>query len=124
MRFLVDAQLPPALARWLGERGFSATPVREAGLRDSDDGSIWNVAVSGQWTVITKDEDFVERCLGRPDAPPVVWLRIGNCTNRVLFAWLEPLLPEIVRRLEAGERLLEVQRQSGKRSNLEAGRHA
>ncbi len=35
MRFLVDAQLPPALARWLGEQGFSATPVREVGLRNA-----------------------------------------------------------------------------------------
>jgi len=84
--------------------------VREAGLRDSDDVSIWNLATAGGWTLITKDEDFVGRCLGRADAPAVVWLRVGNCTNRVLFAWLEPLLPEITRRLEAGERLLEVRR--------------
>ena len=110
MRFLVDAQLPPALAGWLGERGMAATAVRGAGLRDSDDGSIWNFAIAGGWTLVTKDEDFVERCLGRPGAPAVVWLRIGNCTNRVLFAWLEPLLPEITRRLEAGDRLLEVRR--------------
>lgn len=111
MRFLVDAQLPPGLARWLGEHGQAATPVREAGLRDSDDGSIWNFAVNGGWTVITKDEDFVELCLGNPQAPAVVWLRIGNCTNRVLFAWLEPLLPEILRELEAGQRLIEVRRE-------------
>jgi len=57
MRFLVDAQLPPGLAVWLGEHGCSAMPVRELGLRESDDGSIWNFAVSGGWTVITKDED-------------------------------------------------------------------
>lgn len=110
MRFLVDAQLPPALARWLGGPGHSATPVREVGQRDSDDGSIWNFATSGGWTVITKDEDFVERCLGNPAAPAVVWLRTGNCTNRVLFAWLEPLLPEILRQLESGQRLVEVRR--------------
>ena len=108
MRFLVDAQLPPALAHWLGERSLSATPVRESGLRDSDDGSIWNFATAGGWTVITKDEDFVARCVGDPAAPAVVWLRLGNCTNRVLFAWLEPFLPEIVRRLNAGEKLIEV----------------
>lgn len=42
MRFLVDAQLPPALARWFGERGVAARPVRELGLRDSDDGTIWH----------------------------------------------------------------------------------
>ncbi len=108
MRFLVDAQLPPALARWLGEHGHSATPVRELGLRDSDDGSIWNFVTAGGWTVITKDEDFVARCLGDPAAPPVVWLRRGNCTNRALFAWLEPLLADIESRLNQGEKLVEV----------------
>jgi len=108
MRLLVDAQLPPALARWLGERSLSASPVRDLGLRESDDGSIWNFATEGGWTVITKDEDFVARCVGNPEAPAVVWLRLGNCTNRVLFAWLEPFLPEILRRLSDGEKLIEV----------------
>ncbi len=108
MRFLVDAQLPPALARWLGEHGLAAVPVRDLGLRDSDDGSIWNFAAAGDWTVVTKDEDFVARCLGNPAAPAVVWLRIGNCTNRALFTWLEPLLPQIKSRLSAGDRSIEV----------------
>jgi predicted nuclease of predicted toxin-antitoxin system len=108
MRFLVDAQLPPALARWLGARSLSASPARELGLRESDDGSIWNFVTEGGWTVITKDEDFVARCVGNPEAPAVVWLRLGNCTNRVLFAWLEPFLPEILRRLSDGEKLIEV----------------
>ena len=108
MRFLVDAQLPPSLARWLGDQGHSASAVREEGLRDSDDGSIRNFAIKGGWVLITKDDDFVEQSFDTADAPPVVWLRIGNCTNRVLFAWLEPLLPEIVRQLEAGQRIVEV----------------
>ena len=108
MRFLVDAQLPPALAHWLGEHGLSATPVREVGLRHSDDGSIWNCATAGDWTVVTKDDDFVARCVGNPAAPAVVWLRIGNCTNRVLCAWLEPFLPEIKSRLSQGEKFIEV----------------
>lgn len=108
MRFLVDAQLPPALAPWLGKQGLPATPVRDLGLRESDDGSIWNFATSGGWTVITKDEDFVARCVGNPAAPAIVWLRIGNCTNRVLFAWLEPFLSEINNRLSQGEKFIEV----------------
>ena len=108
MRLLVDAQLSPALANWFGEHGVSAKSVRELGLRDSDDGTILNFAVAGDWTVVTKDEDFVSRCIGNPTAPQVVWIRVGNCTNRVLFAWLEPLLPEILSRLNQGERLIEV----------------
>lgn len=111
MRFLVDAQLPPALASWLGEKGFSATAARELGLRDSDDGSIWNFARTGGWTVVTKDEDFISRCFTSADAPGVVWLRIGNCTNRVLFAWLGPLLPGIIERVAAGIRFVEVRRE-------------
>ena len=114
MRFLVDAQLPPVLAPWLGEKGCAATPVRELGLREADDGSIWNFATFGGWTVLTKDEDFVARGLATPDAPAIVWLRIGNCTNGVLFAWLEPLLPGIVARLDASDRLVEVRRERPK----------
>ena len=108
MRFLVDAQLPPALADWIGKRGYSASPVRALGLRDSDDGSIFNLAQEQAWILVTKDEDFVERCLGVADAPQVVWLRIGNCTNPRLFMILEPLWTEIVKKLENGDLLIEV----------------
>lgn len=108
MRFLIDAQLPPALARWLGERGHAARSAREAGLRDSDDGSIWNFAMSGDWIVVTKDEDFVDRCLLGGPAPAVIWIRLGNCTNQALFARLAPIMPEILRQLGAGHRLIEV----------------
>ena len=110
MRFLVDAQLPPALARWLGEHGCAATAVRDVGLRESDDGSIRNFAIEGEWVLVTKDEEWVDRSLDSAEGPPIVWLRIGNCTNRALFSWLEPLLPEILRQLESGQRIIEVKR--------------
>lgn len=108
MRLLVAAQLPPALAQWLGGRGIAATSVRALGLRDSDDGSIWNFATAGGWKVLTKDENFVGRCVANPHAAAVVWLRIGNCRNRILFAWLEPILPDSTRRLGQGGKIIEV----------------
>ena len=79
MRFLIDAQLPPALTAWIGARGHPASAVRNLGLRESDDGSIFNFAREQQWILVTKDEDFVERCLGVGDAPQVVW------THRQLY---------------------------------------
>jgi predicted nuclease of predicted toxin-antitoxin system len=39
VKFLVDAQLPPALARWLGEADCEAQAVREIGLREAEDGA-------------------------------------------------------------------------------------
>ena len=38
MRFLVDAQLPPALARFLASLGEEAIHVLDAGLLEADDG--------------------------------------------------------------------------------------
>ena len=46
MRFLVDAQLPPALAKWIADKGHSASAVRDQGLRNSDDGSIVNFSTA------------------------------------------------------------------------------
>ncbi len=110
MRFLVDAQLPPALAKWIADKGYSASAFRDQGLRNSDDGSIVNFSTASDWVVVTKDENIVERALGRKDGPRVVWLRIGNSTNRVLFAWLESLWSEVIRQLEQGQRVIEVRR--------------
>jgi len=38
----------------------------------------------------------------------VVWLRIGNTSNRALRAWLIPQLPQITALIEHGNRLVEV----------------
>lgn len=110
MRFLIDAQLPPQLAQWLGERGYSAAAARDAGLRDSDDGSICRFAISESWIVVTKDEDIVEHALSTAEGLHVVWIRIGNSTNRELFRWLEPLWPQVISRLAEGQCVIEVRR--------------
>ncbi len=111
MKFLIDAQLPPALAHFLEARGHEAKAVRELGMRDADDTAIWDFAQSEEWVVITKDEDFAARTLQALISPKVLWLRIGNSTNKVLFAWIEPLLPAAVKDLQAGHRLVEVKRE-------------
>ncbi len=40
MRFVIDAQLPPALARMLAAHGHHAEHVEDIGLRDADDSPI------------------------------------------------------------------------------------
>ncbi len=71
---------------------------------------VWTFAQTGAWIVVTKDEDFAERALRSQTGPQVLWLRIGNSTNRVLLAWLEPLLPGAVKDLQSGHRLVELRR--------------
>ena len=108
MRFLVDAQLPPALAAWLVEQGHHAEHVSDIGLRAAEDSPIWEYARDHGACIITKDEDFSNRTAVTSSGPAIVWLRIGNCSTRALLSWFHPLLQEIVADLSRGERLVEV----------------
>ena len=86
MNFLIDAQLPPALAHWLSEAGCQAQAVREVGLRESEDGAIWRYAEANGCVIVTKDEDFALRVQAAATGPAVVWLRVGNTSNAALRA--------------------------------------
>jgi predicted nuclease of predicted toxin-antitoxin system len=108
VKFLVDAQLPPALARWITERGHAATHVFEHGLASADDSILWEHARQQSCIIVSKDEDFVDRWLTSSKPVPVVWLRKGNCSNRVLIAWIAPLWPLALARLEQGEQMVEL----------------
>lgn len=108
MKFLIDAQLPPALARWVQEQGYDAQHVEIIGLGDAEDHVIWTQAITIDAIIITKDEDFAARAAREATAPVIVWLRIGNATNRVLIQWLEPRWTQIVSLLNDGNQLIEV----------------
>mgnify|MGYP000092790926 CR=1 FL=1 len=108
MKFLVDAQLPPSLARWLQEAGHEAEHVDDVGLREANDGAIWVHALQVGAVIVTKDEDFAARSAQAATAPVIVWLRLGNTTNRALWTWIEPRLPGIAGLLAQGSRLIEV----------------
>jgi predicted nuclease of predicted toxin-antitoxin system len=109
MNFIVDAQLPPGLARWLTEKGYSASHVGDILLADADDTDIWDYALDHNSIIITKDEDFAERVSRSEVAPTIIWLRIGNATNRVLLKWIELRWTAVVALLDAKNRLIEVQ---------------
>ena len=109
MRFLVDAQLPPTLARFLTDRGHLAEHVANVGLLDASDRAIWTRAASTGAVLVTKDADFVAlRALARERGPPVLWVRVGSTTNRRLASVFEAALPAVLAALERGEAVVEV----------------
>jgi len=55
MRFLVDAQLPPALARWLAAKGHAAEHVADCEMQAASDAAIWAFAVEASAVIVTKD---------------------------------------------------------------------
>ena len=85
MRFVIDAQLPPALARLLVAHGHTAEHVANIGLHDADDSPIRAYALEYQAIIITTDEDFPHRLQQSKTSPVIVWLRIGNTSRRALL---------------------------------------
>jgi predicted nuclease of predicted toxin-antitoxin system len=106
MRFLIDAQLPPALCGWFEERGFSAAHVNECLGGQTPDRDVAAYAITNQCVLVTKDDDFILRF------PPVeyrlLWLRCGNITNRALRLWLDDRWARVMEKLDASERLVEL----------------
>ena len=114
MRLWLDAQLPPALARWIGEQpwGVDDVPVREIGLRDASDPEIFRQARAAEAVVMTKDRDFI-RLLDEQGPPPqVIWLRLGNSSNAALQQVLAATLEQALDLLRSGEPWVEIRPQA------------
>ncbi len=108
VKFLIDAQLPPALARFLSANGLHSIHIADLGAKEATDSWIWNKAVAENWVLVTKDEDFSLRVTLSKEAPVIVWIRIGNASRRELLRRVEPMVGLWVERIRAGERVLEI----------------
>ena len=104
----MDNQLPAALARWIEGQGHCAEHVLALDLGQSLDSAIWAHAVRTRAIIVSKDEDFAQFTLIKPEPVVVVWLRFGNCRTAALLANVQRVWPEILSQLEAGARLIEV----------------
>lgn len=109
LRVWVDAQLPPALARWLAsDYGVDAAHVLDLGLLTATDSLIFDRARSAGVVVITRDADFVQLLERRGPPPRVVWLNARNPSKARLREVLHEHWPRVADLLAAGEALVEI----------------
>ncbi len=95
MKLLFDQNVSPWLCRGLSDLFPNSVHVREVGLREAEDATIWDYAARHGFTIVTKDADFRQRSflLGHP--PKIVWLRLGNCSTKALEALLRSRAAEL-----------------------------
>lgn len=62
--------------------------MRDAGLLNTDDGTIWRYAARHGLTIVSTDRDFYDLALGLGLPPKVIWLRLGNCPTEQIEAAL------------------------------------
>jgi predicted nuclease of predicted toxin-antitoxin system len=108
VKFIVDANLPPALAVWLISEGHEAHHVSDLDMLTSPDREIWARAREMDACIVTKDEDFILLQALDRGGPSIVWIRIGNALREVLLRRLPSLWPAVISAIEHGEKLVEV----------------
>lgn len=105
----LDAQLSPALVPWMQSTfGVETHALRDIGLREATDESIFQAARAAGATVMTKDSDFIKLHHHKGTPPQVIWLTCGNTSNHYLQTLLTAALPPALALLEAGEGLVEI----------------
>ncbi len=108
MRFLVDNQLPPQLARHLSGRGHDALHVADVQLESADDQALWDWAIQEHRVLISKDEDFLFLANRQGDSGSLLWIRLGNCRTVALIAAFDQALPGVIEAFESGQRVIEL----------------
>jgi len=106
----LDAHLSPRVAHWIREvLGHDAEALRDIGLRDAEDGEIFNRGKQDDVIILTKDKDFVD-LVGRLGSPPaVIWLRCGNTSEARLKQILTDHLDDALAFIGSGDDLVEIQ---------------
>jgi predicted nuclease of predicted toxin-antitoxin system len=103
MRFLLDMNLPPAMADWLRSEGHDAVHVREIGLAQLPDREVFTRAAEDGRIVVTFDLDFGEMVgLAGAAGSGVVLLRLRLARQNHLRARLRAAIAEAEAALQAG----------------------
>jgi len=73
-------------------------------LRDASDAEVWHYAAAHGFVLVSKDEGFTHMAL-RDSAASLIWVRVGNCRRVFLLDLFRRLRPDLLERLQSGDRL-------------------
>ncbi len=97
MKFIVDAQLPRRLARFLQDSGYDAIHTLDLPQQNSTpDSNINTLSVAQSRIVITKDSDFVDSFLTIQQPYKLLLISTGNIKNAELETLFATYLPQII----------------------------
>lgn len=101
MKFIVDAQLPKSLAKFLRDKGHDVIHTLDLPLKNNTpDSIITHLSLREQRVVISKDSDFYDRFFQKLEPYKLLYLTTGNIVNKDLLKLFEDNLERILRPLE------------------------
>ncbi len=97
MRFLIDANLPIALCKFLSKSGYETLYVRD--LPNGDylkDEEIIKMASNDDFILVTKDSDYLFSYILQNKPPKLIKVETGNISNFELLQIFEKVLPYLL----------------------------
>ncbi len=112
MKFIVDAQLPKKLAKWLVERGFDAIHTLDLPERNrTGDDAINELSIRENRIVISKDSDFYDSYFQKLEPHKLLFLTVGNISTNDLIRLFDMNLQTIMSEINQNN-VVEVSRTS------------
>lgn len=109
MRIWLDAQLSPKLANWMRAtfdvRAFS---LRDVDMKGAKDEWIFRRAKQEVDAILTKDEDFLRLVQKHGPPPSIIWVTVGNTSNRRMKELLTDRLPRTLQLIKEGNAVVEI----------------
>lgn len=97
MKFIVDAQLPRRLARFIQDSGYDAIHTLDLSQQNATpDSNINALSVAQERIVITKDSGFVDSFLTIQQPYKLLLITTGNIKNSELEILFATYLPNII----------------------------
>jgi len=101
----LDTQISPIIAKWMGE--YTGLNVKSSYILSMDsmsDLDIYQKAKeAGNVIIISKDADFSELIIRLGAPPKLINLKIGNCSNQMLWELIKPRINDIIALLASTE---------------------
>ena len=108
MKFLLDAQLPKKISEFLNWKGYDS--IHTLDLPDKNrtkDTKINDISIEQSRIVISKDLDFVESLLVSDKPYKLIYIAVGNVSNKELLEIFSKNIEKIVKCIEDA-RLIEI----------------
>lgn len=102
MKFIIDANLPKRLSRWLIEKGYDSIHTLDLVERNlTEDEFILQLSMNDKRVVVTKDKDFFNSYIIKKEPYKLILVIAGNLSNDKLIKLFEENLDKLIVNLES-----------------------
>jgi predicted nuclease of predicted toxin-antitoxin system len=106
LKLLIDNDLSVNIPQEVEPFFQGSKHVTEVGLDRLTDKQIFHYAGKNDFIILSKDKDFYHLINTYGPPPKIVWLRVGNCNNRLLIETIVKNCPSIIEFIRSSRSLM------------------